>query len=171
MIKNAWECECAVEPDTSHYLYSGLVWKHKPAGGSLERWMEQLLRYTGTLGTSGRKRHGYDSNGVHLAFELGCYTSELYWRVGFGLRAWLENLTICRRLMIGRGNLSVGWAGKPALHWIDWKWEGCDSGCSSPVEVSERYLVDPASSICLSQRLSHACLSTSLTKVKPRMAH
>ena len=25
--------------------------------------------------------------------------------------------------------------------------------------------------ICLSQRLSHACLSTSLTKVKPRMAH
>jgi len=23
----------------------------------------------------------------------------------------------------------------------------------------------------LSQRLSHACLSTSLTKVKPRMAH
>jgi len=40
--------------------------------------MEQLLRYTGTLGTSGRKRHGYDSNGVHLAFELGCYTSELY---------------------------------------------------------------------------------------------
>ena len=25
--------------------------------------------------------------------------------------------------------------------------------------------------ICLSQRLSHACLSTSLNKVKPRMAH
>jgi hypothetical protein len=25
--------------------------------------------------------------------------------------------------------------------------------------------------ICLSQRLSHACLSTSLIKVKPRMAH
>ena len=25
--------------------------------------------------------------------------------------------------------------------------------------------------ICLSQRLSHACLSTSLSKVKPRMAH
>ena len=25
--------------------------------------------------------------------------------------------------------------------------------------------------ICLSQRLSHACLSTNLTKVKPRMAH
>ena len=25
--------------------------------------------------------------------------------------------------------------------------------------------------ICLSQRLSHACLSTSLTKGKPRMAH
>ena len=37
--------------------------------------------------------------------------------------------------------------------------------------VEESYLVDPASSICLSQRLSHACLSTSLTKVKPRMAH
>ena len=33
------------------------------------------------------------------------------------------------------------------------------------------YLVDLASSICLSQRLSHACLSTSLSKVKPRMAH
>ena len=37
--------------------------------------------------------------------------------------------------------------------------------------AQRRYLVDPASSICLSQRLSHACLSTSLTKVKPRMAH
>ena len=33
------------------------------------------------------------------------------------------------------------------------------------------YLVDPASSICSSQRLSHACLSTSRSKVKPRTAH
>ena len=41
-----------------------------------------------------------------------------------------------------------------------------------PSSFSHRgYLVDPASSICLSQRLSHACLSTSLSKVKPRMAH
>ena len=33
------------------------------------------------------------------------------------------------------------------------------------------YLVDPASSICLSQRLSHACLSISTCTVKLRMAH
>lgn len=33
------------------------------------------------------------------------------------------------------------------------------------------YLVDPASSICLFQRLSHARLSTTDTQVKPRMAH
>ena len=40
------------------------------------------------------------------------------------------------------------------------------------VRCSENsYLVDPASSICLSQRLSHACLSTSHIMVKPRMAH
>ena len=43
--------------------------------------------------------------------------------------------------------------------------------CGARPLVQRRYLVDPASSICLSQRLSHACLSTSLTKVKPRMAH
>ena len=30
-----------------------------------------------------------------------------------------------------------------------------------PVRIRTKYLVDPASSICLSQRLSHACLSTS----------
>ncbi|GFR20950.1 hypothetical protein TNCT_20171 [Trichonephila clavata] len=30
----------------------------------------------------------------------------------------------------------------------------------SPFDEMEGYLVDPASSICLSQRLSHACLST-----------
>ena len=34
-----------------------------------------------------------------------------------------------------------------------------------------RYLVDPASSICLSQRLSHACLSVNPCMVKLRMAH
>ena len=32
-------------------------------------------------------------------------------------------------------------------------------------------LVDPASVICLSQRLSHACLSISFYTVKLRMAH
>lgn len=32
------------------------------------------------------------------------------------------------------------------------------------------YLVDPASSICLSQRLSHACLSTNRFNVKPHKA-
>ena len=37
--------------------------------------------------------------------------------------------------------------------------------------VTVDYLVDPASSICSSQRLSHACLSTSRSKVKPRTAH
>ncbi len=33
------------------------------------------------------------------------------------------------------------------------------------------YLVDPASGICLFQRLSHACLSMRRSKVKPRIAH
>ena len=33
------------------------------------------------------------------------------------------------------------------------------------------YLVDPASGICLFQRLSHACLSMRWSKVKPRIAH
>lgn len=33
------------------------------------------------------------------------------------------------------------------------------------------YLVDPASNICLYQRLSHACLSISNYTVKLRMAH
>ena len=33
------------------------------------------------------------------------------------------------------------------------------------------YLVDPSSNICLSQRLSHACLSISTCTVKLRMAH
>ena len=35
----------------------------------------------------------------------------------------------------------------------------------------EGYLVDPASSICLSQRLSHASLSISTYTVKLRKAH
>ena len=35
-------------------------------------------------------------------------------------------------------------------------------------DTRDSNLVDSASSIRLSQRLSHACLSTSLTKVKPR---
>ena len=35
----------------------------------------------------------------------------------------------------------------------------------------DSYLVDSASSICLSQRLSHACLSISNYTVKLRMAH
>ena len=37
--------------------------------------------------------------------------------------------------------------------------------------VNGSYLVDPASSICLSQRLSHACPSINLYTVKLRMAH
>ena len=35
---------------------------------------------------------------------------------------------------------------------------------------SDTWLILPVV-ICLSQRLSHACLSTSLNMVKPRMAH
>lgn len=37
--------------------------------------------------------------------------------------------------------------------------------------ASVSYLVDPASGICLFQRLSHACLSMRWSKVKPRIAH
>ena len=45
----------------------------------------------------------------------------------------------------------------------DWDWE--------PLLIwTATWLILPVV-ICLSQRLSHACLSTSLTKVKPRMAH
>jgi len=39
------------------------------------------------------------------------------------------------------------------------------------VPVMNGYLVDPASSICLSQRLSHASLSISTYTVKLRKAH
>ena len=51
----------------------------------------------------------------------------------------------------------------------------CGVGPPTPlptVRCSENsYLVDPASSICLSQRLSHACLTKSHIILKPRMAH
>ena len=53
-------------------------------------------------------------------------------------------------------------------------WLGSGLGISlSPALVCWRrdtWLILPVV-ICLSQRLSHACLSTSLIKVKPRMAH
>lgn len=40
------------------------------------------------------------------------------------------------------------------------------------IQHRTNYLVDPASSICLSQRLSHACLSMrGLNTLKLRMAH
>ena len=57
-----------------------------------------------------------------------------------------------------------------ARWWKEYGWLA-DRVCGPFPVCPARYLVDPASSICLSQRLSHACLSTSLTKVKPRMAH
>ena len=57
-------------------------------------------------------------------------------------------------------------------HPVRHSWGGRRARLSGPPCVFGRvYLVDPASSICLSQRLSHACLSTSRTKVKLRMAH
>ena len=44
-------------------------------------------------------------------------------------------------------------------------------GKKKEIEIQNRNLVDPASVICLSQRLSHACLSISFYTVKLRMAH
>ena len=51
-------------------------------------------------------------------------------------------------------------------------WEELVPGCGDKVTVSiDSNLVDSASSIRLSQRLSHACLSISDYTVKLRMAH
>ena len=48
----------------------------------------------------------------------------------------------------------------------------CCSAASRLSSITQnRNLVDPASVICLSQRLSHACLSISFYTVKLRMAH
>ena len=52
-------------------------------------------------------------------------------------------------------------------------WSLWPGSCGAPVimpTVVATWLILPVV-ICLSQRLSHACLSTSLIKVKPRMAH
>ena len=52
-----------------------------------------------------------------------------------------------------------------------WRFWPCSHGCSRfPKSKLATWLILPVV-ICLSQRLSHACLSTSQSKVKPRMAH
>ena len=67
---------------------------------------------------------------------------------------WLIASSIGSRL--GGGSFSRG---KPIVLWIG-------------VAVKEgSNLVDPASSICLTWRLSHACLSISVLIAKLRMAH
>ena len=89
-----------------------------------------------------------------------------------------ENLILCPACVYhGSGNLSdvraatlfAGSVGVDRSLLV--RAAGFRAGCSTATSYEVWYLVDPTSSICLSQRLSHACLSTSRTKVKPRMAH
>ena len=115
-----------------------------------------------------------DSRGGRLDTVLGADTPKLYTanELVSSLRACSENtmFSLNPQSEWEACPLARRW-GNPPLHNEQHKtgrWLGY--GRHRVVEDGS-YLVDLASSICLSQRLSHACLSTSLIKVKPRMAH
>ena len=82
-----------------------------------------------------------------------------------------------RKVVYCRGSLCFRWELLPknavcfwealSVNWIGPCWVYSHTTCSVWTVI---WLILPVV-ICLSQRLSHACLSTSLTKVKPRMAH
>jgi hypothetical protein len=105
----------------------------------------------------------------------GKYTLDLYSiRVGLIVRA-SKSHDLSPVLPLRVGNLSVvGSAFAERVNGklcVEERVGSAFGSVSSSRCFYDSYLVDPASSICLSQRLSHACLSTSLIKVKLRMAH
>ena len=115
-----------------------------------------------------------DSRGGHLDIEPGANTPKLYTANGL-----VSSLRACSENTMFSLNPQSEWEACPlARRWGNppfqneqhetGRWPGY--GRHRVVEDGS-YLVDPASSICLSQRLSHACLSISTCTVKLRMAH
>ena len=104
-----------------------------------------------------------DSRGGHLDIEPGANTPKLYTANGL-----VSSLRACSENTMFSLNPQSEWEACPlARRWGNppfqneqhetGRWPGY--GRHRVVEDGS-YLVDPASSICLSQRLSHACLST-----------
>ena len=114
-----------------------------------------------------------------VEFPYGCsYThNSLATTVGFYIRE-INSLCSSMKNKIRIGNF-VGWRrdlcpkrisrNLACSRYVEHGPHSCQSGLPLLIRTAT-WLILPVV-ICLSQRLSHACLSTSLTKVKPRMAH